>query len=113
MPRLATTPEPPYYAVIFTNVPSADQDGYAEMAQLMDELAAEQDGYLGHDSARREDGLGITVSYWRDETAIAAWRENARHKAAQKMGRDRWYADYSLRVAKVERATRKPRRAAG
>lgn len=66
-------------------------------------LAAEQDGYLGVESISDASGLGITVSYWRDEQSIAKWRDVAAHRAAQKAGRDRWYQDFRLRVAKVER----------
>jgi heme-degrading monooxygenase HmoA len=99
---IAKTPEPPYYAVIFTSLRTEGDNGYGAMAQLMEELAARQPGYLGIESARS--GLGITVSYWADEAAITAWKANVQHAAAQRMGRDRWYADYHLRVAKVERA---------
>lgn len=74
------------------------------MADLMGQLAAEQDGYLGVESTRDADGFGITVSYWRDEAAMAGWKANAKHLLAQKLGRDRWYDHYELRVAKVERA---------
>ncbi len=101
---IARTPAPPYYAVIFTSIAAADSDGYAEMSAAMDELAVRQDGYLGHESARGSDGLGITVSYWRDEAAIAHWRTNAEHRVAQRLGRERWYRNYAIRVARVERA---------
>jgi heme-degrading monooxygenase HmoA len=99
---IARTPEPPYYAVIFTSLRTDGDAGYGAMAQLMEQLAAEQPGYLGIESARS--GVGITVSYWTDEASIAAWKANVQHAAAQKLGRERWYADYHLRVAKVERA---------
>jgi heme-degrading monooxygenase HmoA len=102
--RFAKTPEPPYYAVIFTNQASADDDGYAEMAARMATMAAEQPGSLGVESTRDETGLAITVSYWRDEAAIAQWKAKAEHLAAQRMGIQRWYEHYELRVAKVERA---------
>lgn len=101
---IASLPAPPYYAVIFANMLGADRAGYDEMATAMAQTAALQDGYLGHESARGADGFGITVSYWRDEEAIASWREHARHRVAQRLGRDRWYDDYVLRVARVERA---------
>jgi heme-degrading monooxygenase HmoA len=104
-PGFATTPEPPYYAVIFTNQRSVtDDSGYAAMADAMTELALQQPGNLGAESARGADGLGITVSYWQDEASIKAWKAVASHLAAQKLGRERWYDHYELRVAKVERA---------
>jgi heme-degrading monooxygenase HmoA len=99
---IAKTPEPPYWAVIFTSLRTpGEDDGYGAMALAMEELAAKQPGYLGIESAR--EGLGITVSYWTDLDSIAAWRADVRHAAAQKAGRDRWYAAYSIRIARVER----------
>ena len=103
--RQAATPRPPYYAVIFTSLRTpADPEGYDEMAQRMAELAQEQPGYLGVESARGADGLGITVSYWESEEAIRRWREHAEHRVAQERGRSMWYANFSLRVCRVERA---------
>lgn len=100
---IATTPDPPYYAVIFTSLRTPEPgDGYAETAARMVELAAAQPGFLGVESAR--DGLGITVSYWTDEAAIAGWRADIEHTAARARGRERWYADWAVRVARVERA---------
>jgi heme-degrading monooxygenase HmoA len=102
---LARTPEPPYYAVIFASVRTGSDDaGYAEAASRMARLASEQPGYLGVDSVRGVDGVGITVSYWSSEDAIAAWRRNAEHTITREHGRKNWYAEYELRVAKVERA---------
>lgn len=100
----AKTPEPPYYAVIFTSQRSEGDRGYGRMAERMVELAARQPGFLGVESVRREDGFGITVSYWASEEAIAAWKAHSEHKPAQEAGKHVWYADYQLRVAKVERA---------
>lgn len=101
---LAATPQPPYYAVIFTSRRGSDTAGYGAMADEMERLAATQDGYLGHESARGADGLGITVSYWRDEASIASWKSQSRHRLAQKLGHERWYEVFSVRVARVERA---------
>ena len=78
-----------------------DADGYARAAAMMDELAAQQEGYVGMDSVRGADGLGITVSYWTDEASAKAWRD---HAAIRDAGRDRWYSDYSLHVAQVIRS---------
>ena len=100
----ASTPEPPYYAVIFTSQRTGGENGYEAMAQAMYELALEHPGCLGAESTRGEDGLGITVSYFTDEASIRAWKENAWHLVAQQLGQERWYSHYKLRVAKVERA---------
>jgi heme-degrading monooxygenase HmoA len=104
------TPAPPYYAVIFTTQRTDGDFGYERMSSAMSELAAKQPGYLGHESARSPDGFGITVSYWKDEESVRAWKRVAEHQAAQTLGRERWYAHYELRVAKVERAYGEPER---
>jgi heme-degrading monooxygenase HmoA len=97
------TPKPPYYAVIFTSVlPEAGAD-YHAMAEKMETLARSQPGYLGMDSVRNE-AAGITVSYWQDLESIRQWKDNIEHQAAQRMGKERWYREYQVRVAKVEHA---------
>ncbi len=101
MADIAETPKPPYYAVIFSSQRTAGDDGYADMAAQMMALAAKQPGFLGVESAR--DGLGITVSYWENQEAISAWKQNAEHQLAQRLGRNQWYSAFRVRVAKVER----------
>ncbi len=100
----AKTPEPPYYAAIFTSQRTEGDKGYGHMAERMEELAGGQPGYLGIESARNAEGFGITVSYWASEEAIARWKANLEHGKAQKAGKRSWYAGYSIRIAKVERA---------
>ena len=99
---IAQTPEPPYTAVIFTSLRTPGDNGYARMAARMEELAREQPGFLGIESARED--LGITVSYWSDDAAAAAWKRVHEHLVAQQRGREVWYADYEVRVATVTRA---------
>ena len=101
---IAHTPAPPYYAVIFTSRRTEGDQGYGAMAERMGELGSGRDGFLGIESARGADGLGLTVSYWRDEASIVAWKRDAEHQKAQRAGQQTWYADYEVRVAKVERA---------
>ncbi len=104
MTFLADLFEPPYYAVIFSSVRTdKDPDGYSATAARMLELASKVDGYLGVETLGAG-ADGITVSYWRDEAAIAAWRDHGEHVEARRTGRQSWYNDYRLRVAKVERA---------
>ena len=100
---IAKTPAPPYYAVIFTSQRTEGDRGYGHMAERMVELAASQPGFLGVESVRSADGFGITVSYWSSEEAIVAWKAHLEHKPAQEAGKRVWYADYQLRIAKVER----------
>lgn len=103
---LAATPDPPYTAVIFTSRRAeGDDEAYAEMAEAMATLAAAQPGYLGIESARDPSTRwGITVSYWADEASARAWKQVAEHLEAQRLGRERWYEAYEVRVATVERA---------
>ena len=108
MSRFAPLPDPPYYAVIFTAQQSDTVQGYGEMADKISTLAAEQPGYIGMETTRDAGGLGITVSYWQDEEAVKAWKAVAQHALAQKLGKERWYTHYRLRVAKVERAYEGP-----
>src|SRR5262245_13375475 len=103
--RVAVTPDPPYWVVIFTSRRNgADEEGYARMAAAMAALAPKQPGYLGIESTRDAEGLGITLSYWASEQAIHDWKRVAEHLEAQRLGHERWYTDFVTRVAKVERA---------
>lgn len=99
-PAIARTPEPPYYAVIFTSLRAEGDRGYAATAQRMLELAREQPGFLGFESAR--DGLGISISYWTSPEAIQAWKNKAEHRLAQAYAHE-WYTAFRVRVCRVER----------
>jgi len=101
---IARTPEPPYYAVIFTSRRTEGDAGYAAMSERMVDLASRRPGFLGLESVRGADGSGITVSYWESEESISGWKRDVDHLGAQRQGRERWYEDYAVRVAKVERA---------
>ena len=97
---IANTPQPPYFAVIFSSIRTEIDNGYDNMARQMLELAKQQDGFLGVESARSE--IGITVSYWRDLESIQRWKNNAEHTIARNSGRDIWYRSFKTRIAKVE-----------
>ncbi len=99
---IARTPTPPYTAVIFTSLRTEGDQGYARMSERMADLAAQQPGFLGVESARED--VGITVSYWVDDAAAAGWKQVAEHLIAQERGRSTWYTDYQVRVATVTRS---------
>jgi len=101
MSDIADTPKPPYFAVIFSSHRTDGDNGYGEMAERMVELAAQQPGFLGIESAR--ENLGITVSYWDSLEAIRNWKQNAEHQEAQRLGHQQWYSSFRVRIAKVER----------
>ncbi len=98
---IAKTPQPPYYAVIFTSTRTNTENGYNEMAAEMENLVKFQQGFLGFESARED--IGITVSYWKDMESIRSWRENPAHTIARKNGREIWYENFKVRISKVER----------
>ena len=105
MDPLAPLPDAPYYAVIFTSVRTPDDDaGSAVAADRMLELASVRPGFLGIESVRGADGVGITVSYWRSLDDIDGWREQVEHRLVQGQGKAKWYERFALRVCKVERA---------
>ena len=101
MSEIAKTPEPPYYAVIFSSHRTEGDNGYGEMADRMTVLAASQPGFLGMESVRED--LGITVSYWDSLESITSWKRNAEHQEAQRHGHQKWYSSFRVRVARVER----------
>jgi len=97
---IANTPKPPYYAVIFTSIRTDHDNGYNKMADRMIELAKQQSGFLGIESAR--ENTGVTVSYWTNLASIHAWKANAEHQQAQRKGREEWYSNFRVRISKVE-----------
>jgi heme-degrading monooxygenase HmoA len=100
MNEIANTPKPPYYAVIFTSFRTEGDNGYAEAAKRILELARQQPGFLGYEGVRQE--MGISVSYWESPEAIKAWREHPEHRKIQERASE-WYGDTKIRVCRVER----------
>ena len=99
---IAQTPPTPYYAVIFTSIRTEiGDDAYAETADRMVELGSTMPGFLGIESAR--EGIGITVSYWKDLESIRHWKHQTEHILARDKGRAFWYAAFKTRICRVER----------
>lgn len=96
----ATTPKPPYYAVLFTSIGTEGDNGYADTAKEMLALASTQPGFIGFETARQEPG--ITVSYWATPEAIKSWKENVIPRQARARARS-WYSMFRVRVCRVER----------
>ena len=99
-----TTPEPPYYAVIFTYQRTEGDKGYGAMAERMGELVRLHRGFLAVDDIHGTDGIGVVIAYFKDAESITKWKHHLEHMEAQKQGRQRWYKGYQVRVARVERA---------
>ena len=91
------------YSVIFLSRRSDDASGYDQMAQAMVELGRQQPGFIRIESFSNPDGLHCTISWWDSEEAIAAWKANAKHAIAQKIGQERWYDWFETQVAEVKR----------
>jgi len=100
MSVIANTPKPPYFVVIFTSTRTQGDHGYNAMAKKMVELAQQQAGFLGIETARED--VGITVSYWADLASIKSWKMNSEHLDAQSFGRGSWYDSFKVRIARVE-----------
>ena len=101
MNEFANTPKPPYYAVIFSSTLKVNTKEYQEVSIQMEELAIENEGFLGYEAAR--DGFGIFISFWKDLDSIKKWKAVSEHQIAQQRGRAEWYQTFKVRIAKVER----------
>jgi len=97
---IAKTPQPPYYAVIFTAKTKDLTSEYSTLAKELQELAKEQEGYLGFENAEGE--IEISISYWDSLESIHNWKSNTLHRKAQKKGKAEWYDSYTVRIVKVE-----------
>ena len=92
-------------AVIFVAQRTPHDDaGYQAAASQMAILAAHQPGYVGIDSVRDANGLGVTVSYWSHESAAKDWRDHPLHAEIRNEGRGKWYSRYDLHVAEITRS---------
>lgn len=90
------------YAVIFRAELGTLDQTYFETAERMRELARTKYGCIEF-MAMTEEMQEIAVSYWDNEHQIAAWKNDPEHKAAQKLGRSKWYKSYNVQILKVER----------
>lgn len=97
---IALTPEPPYYAVIFSSYLKNNLYDYEETFEKLMQIAGEIDGFIGMESVRND--FGISISYWKDKSSIEEWKENFEHIIAKKRGKQEWYKNYSLKIARVE-----------
>jgi len=79
-------------------------DGYDAMAVEMDALARTMPGFIDAKSFKADDGERLTVVWWENEETLTQWREEARHRVAQRTGRERWYEYYKMDVAEVVRS---------
>ncbi len=94
------------HAVIFEVWPKADHvDDYLGLAADLRPELEKIDGFISVErfSSLTEEGKVLSLSFWRDEAAIKAWRELAVHRRAQAKGRGDYFADYRLRVVSVIR----------
>jgi heme-degrading monooxygenase HmoA len=110
MSYISKTPNPPYYAVVFTSVNASEVDHteHTQMYHRLAGIAATYNGYLGIEAARNNDGSGVAVIYWQDLESIRAFGRDPEHLIAKKKGRESWYSHYMIRICKVEREYGRP-----
>jgi len=89
--------------VLFRSKLVDSPDGYDEMSEEMEALAKTMPGFIDVKGYRADDGERLTVVRWENEETMRQWREHARHRVAQRMGREKWYAYYKMEVAEVVR----------
>ena len=97
---IVKTPEPPYFAVIFSSFRTEINEEYNETFENLMLAASELDDFLGMESVR--DGFGISVSYWKSIEGIREWKDNLQHIAAKRKGIEKWYESYMMRIARVD-----------
>jgi heme-degrading monooxygenase HmoA len=98
---------PPYYAVIFTSTLNEVDEAYYQMNHLTANEVSNIDGFLGEEFIRDKNGFGIHISYWKDQASIENWKNNKLHQHAKKMGIEKWYKNYSVKICKVEQQSQK------
>ena len=104
MPYISKTPNPPYYAVVFTSInANVDHTEHVDMYARLVQRAATYEGYLGIEPARNSDGTGVAVVYFKDQESIGAWAKDPEHQIAKRKGREIWYSHYMIRICRVER----------
>ena len=79
-------------------------EDYASTATAMEAHARAMPGFVGFKSFRAEDGERLSVIHWESEDTLRAWAEDERHRAAQRLGREKWYRYFQIEVAEVIRA---------
>lgn len=100
---IVQTPKPPYYTVVFTSIRTDVEEGYTEMNDSLWEDAQKLEGFIGAESLRNEEGFGVTVLYFTDMETIIEWSKYQKHLRAKELGKEKWYSDYKVRIARVER----------
>lgn len=111
MPYISKTPEPPYYAVVFTSInANVDHTEHVAMSARLVQRASTYAGFLGIEAARNSDGTGVAVVYWQDLDSIGAWAKDPEHQVAKRKGREIWYSHYMIRICKVEQEYGNPER---
>jgi heme-degrading monooxygenase HmoA len=89
--------------VLFRSKLVSPADGYDAMAQEMEDLAKTMPGFIDVKAYKAADGERLTVVWWENEETLKGWRENVRHRVAQRLGREQWYDYYNIEVAEVVR----------
>lgn len=103
---LLRTPEPPYVAVISTNIHNGnDIEGYDQHMAVVVDIARSLPGFLGLESSasKLDDGrtLKVGVIYWQDMQSLEAWRAHPEHLKVKRQGKRDWYDEHNIRICQV------------
>jgi len=93
-------------AVIFEVIPSEEgKSEYLEIAAELRSILENRDGFISIErfQSLTEEGKILSLSFWRDESAVAKWRNVLEHRSAQKKGKESLFRSYRIRVAEVIR----------
>ena len=94
----------PWWCTLFRSRLTAQAgDDYTAMSAEMLERAKTYPGFVAMKSFKADDGERLTVVWWESDELQAAWRQDERHREAQRKGRERWYHYYHVEVATVLR----------
>lgn len=78
-------------------------DDYGAMAQAMANHARTFEGFVAMKGFKADDGERMTVVWWTDEESLKVWAGDLKHRAAQDLGREKWYEYYKIEVAQIIR----------
>ena len=82
------------------------REEYVALAARMNELARTMPGYISHKGFFADDGERVTIVKFEHEEGMRAWRTHPEHVAAQKLGREKYYSDYSIQICEVRRQSK-------
>jgi heme-degrading monooxygenase HmoA len=91
--------------VFRTRLRSENEAEYREWAARIHALAETMPGFISHKTFQADDGERVTIVEFESEEAQAAWRNHPEHSKAQRLGREKFYSEYELKVCELKRVS--------